>query len=178
LKAGEILSIFNSFHGKPYIINYKKEQIDMPYERTFAMLKPGVLQRRIVGDIITRMENKGLKLIGMKMMSLSREICEKHYSEHKGKEFYEPLLKYMTAGPVLAMVLTGENAIRLLRILTGPTNVEEAQPGTIRGDYCMLTRKNILHASDSLESAEREISLFFKDEEILEYEAGNEEWYY
>ncbi len=147
------------------------------YERTFALLKPGILQRRLVGNILTRIESKGLKIIGMKLLQLTRKQCEVQYQEHEGKYFYLPLLDYMTSGPVVALVLAGYDAIKTLRQLAGPTDPAQASPGTIRGDYGTLTRYNIIHASDSPESAEREISLFFKEEELHDWEDGNAYWF-
>jgi nucleoside-diphosphate kinase len=148
----------------------------MANERTFSMLKPGVLQRRIAGEIIHRMEQKGFHITALKIMNISRELCETHYAEHKDKPFFPGLVKYMTSGPVIAMVLEGEKAISHLRMLCGATNVDEAKPGTIRGDYASVTRMNIIHASDSVESAEREINLFFKPEEIVEYVDDTAKW--
>ena len=149
----------------------------MSYEKTYVMLKPGVLQRRLVGEIIARVEAKSLKLIGLKLIHISRDLAETHYGEHKGKPFYDGLITYITSGPVVAMVVAGETAIGHVRTLAGATKVEEALPGTIRGDFAAVTSKNIIHASDSPESAEREIGLFFKDEEIIDYEDGNAEWF-
>ncbi len=149
----------------------------MAIERTFAMLKPGVLQRRLAGEIISRLEKKGFNIAALKMALMTREIAERHYGEHKGKEFYEPLLEYMTSSPVIMMILERENAITALRNLAGPTNVDEAAPGTIRGDFGVITRRNLIHASDSLESAEREIALFFSKEDITPFEDGNSRWY-
>ncbi len=148
----------------------------MAMERTFAMLKPGVLQRRLAGRIITRLEDKGFNISAMKLTKLTRELAETHYAEHKGKDFYEPLLKYMTSSTVIMMVLERENAIAALRNLAGPTNVDEAAPGTIRGDFGVITRRNLIHASDSPESAEREIKLFFGEEEIKPFTDGNSKW--
>lgn len=111
------------------------------------------------------------------MALLTREIAERHYGEHKGKEFYEPLLEYMTSSPVIMMILERENAVTALRNLAGPTNVDEAAPGTIRGDFGVITRRNLIHASDSPESAEREIALFFSKEDITPFEDGNSRWY-
>jgi nucleoside-diphosphate kinase len=150
----------------------------MAIEKTYAMLKPGVLQRGLVGDIIKRIEQKGLAIIGVKIMQIPRDLCEEHYAEHKEKPFFGDLVSYMTSGPVLAMVIKGENAITTLRGLAGPTKVEQAPPGTIRGDFGVVTTKNIIHAADSPESAEREIGLFFDPEEITDYEVGNAEWLY
>lgn len=142
------------------------------------MLKPGALPRRIVGEVLQRLERKGFRILALKLMMLSQKTLEQHYAEHVGKEFYEPLLKYMKSGPVLAMVLEGESGITLLRKICGPTNVAEAPAGTIRGDFASLTRKNIIHASDSVESAEREIALYFKPEDILDYPDEHAHWYY
>ncbi len=145
-------------------------------ERSFVMLKPGVLQRRLVGSIIDRFERSCLKIVAIKLMRISRELAEKHYAEHKGKDFYPPLIDYITSAPVIAMVLQGTNSIKVIRKITGATNPLDAMPGTIRGDYALTTQKNIIHASDSQESAAREISLFFKKEEIIDYELPNAKW--
>lgn len=148
----------------------------MALERTFTMLKPGVLSRRIAGEILTRIERKGLTIRALKMMKIDRELAETHYVEHRGKDFFTSLVDYITSGPVVAMVLEGDGAIAMLRRLCGPTKAEEAAPGTIRGDYGMHTSLNIIHASDSPESAAREIGLFFRPDEILEWEDGNHGW--
>jgi len=148
----------------------------MPMETTFTMLKPGVLQRTLAGEIITRIEKKGLQIVAMKMMNLPLELVETHYGEHKGKPFYDYLVKVMTSGPVIAMALKGDNAIAMLRKICGPTSPDQAEPGTIRGDYAMHTPRNLIHASDSPESAARELALFFKPEEILSWEAPYEIW--
>jgi nucleoside-diphosphate kinase len=141
------------------------------------MLKPGALQRRIVGELISRMEQKGLKIISMKMMKASRELLQEHYAEHNGKPFFEDLVSYVSSSPVLAMVVAGDDAIPLLRLLCGATKVDQAVPGTIRGDFAAATTKNIIHASDSPDSAEREISLWFAKDEILEWDDPNKEWF-
>lgn len=148
----------------------------MANEHTFAMLKPGVLQRRIVGEILSRLERKGLRMIAIKMMTIPQNLCEKHYGEHRDKPFFRDLVKYMTSGPVIFMVLAGENAVSVLRTLAGPTSPDEAPPGTIRGDFGLVTRKNVIHASDSKESADREIGLFFTKEELVPWEDGNGHW--
>jgi len=134
----------------------------MAVEQTFAMLKPGVLSRRIAGEIVLRIERKGFDIVGLKLMQISRELAERHYAEHKDKPFFEELVSYITSGPVIAMVLQAEDAIRILRLLCGSTKPAEALPGTIRGDYAMHTNINIIHASDSPEAAAREIGLFFR----------------
>lgn len=148
----------------------------MAYEKTYVMLKPGVLQRRLVGTIIERIEEKGLKLIGLKLMTITQNVAEEHYAEHKGKPFFNDLISYITSGPVVAMVIAGEDAISRVRLLAGATKVEEAQPGTIRGDFAAVTTKNIVHASDSTASAEREIGLFFDSQQITDWEDPNAEW--
>ncbi len=148
----------------------------MAIERTFTMLKPGILSRRIAGEIISRIERKGLDIVGMKLMSIPRTLAEEHYAEHKAKAFFGELVDYICSGPVVAMVLEGDNAIALLRKLCGSTKPEEAAPGTIRGDFAMHTNLNIIHASDSPESARREIKLFFKPEELIGWKDGNNGW--
>ena len=147
-------------------------------ERTFVMIKPDAVQRGLVGEIIARLERKGLKIVAMKMLHVSRELAQNHYAEHKGKPFFESLVDYITSAPVVAMVVEGKNAVKVVRTLVGATNPQEASPGTIRGDYGMDIGRNVIHASDSLESAEREISLFFKPEEIFDYKRIDEDWLY
>ncbi len=146
-------------------------------ERTFAILKPGVLQRRIVGQVLSRFERKGLKIIGLKLMNLDADLVAAHYAEHADKDFYEKLVEYTRSGPVVALVLAGEGVIAAVRRLVGPTDVNAALPGTIRGDFSYRTRLNIVHASDSPASADREIGLFFRPAEILDWEDGNARWF-
>jgi nucleoside-diphosphate kinase len=146
-------------------------------ERTFVMLKPGVLQRRIVGEVLSRFERKGLKIIALKMVRISADLVKAHYAEHIGKDFYDKLVEYTLSGPVIALILEGEEAISVVRRLTGPTDFHESAPGTIRGDFAAMTRLNIVHASDSPTNAAREIALFFKDTDICEWEDGNAVWY-
>jgi nucleoside-diphosphate kinase len=146
-------------------------------ERTFVMLKPGVLQRRIAGEVLSRFERKGFKIIALKIVRMDRTMAEDHYAEHKGKDFYEGLMDYTLSGPVVAMILEGEDAIAGVRRLVGPTDIRNSQPGTIRGDFAYRTRLNIVHASDSAASAKRETALFFRPGEIVEWEDGNEQWY-
>ncbi len=141
------------------------------------MLKPGVLQRRIVGEILSRIEKKGFKIIGLKLMQIPRSLAETHYEEHKERPFFGDLVGYVTSSPVVAMVVEGDDVISLLRLLAGKTKVEEALPGTIRGDYATQTQLNIIHASDSPESAVREIGLFFEESELIDYEDGNAKWF-
>lgn len=130
-------------------------------ETTFVMIKPDGVKRRIVGEIIHRLEKKGLEIVDIKLLNLSKELAEEHYSEHKGKKFFDQLIEYITSGPVIAMVVKGNNAIQAVRQLMGNTDPIKAAPGTIRGDYGLTIRENLVHGSDSLESSKREISLFF-----------------
>ena len=147
-------------------------------ERTFVMLKPGAIQRSLIGAIISRFEKHGLKIISMKMMQVTKELAEKHYAEHKGKPFYNELVGYITSGPVVAIVLEGPNAISMVRNMMGKTDPLESAPGTIRGDYGLFTGKNIVHGSDSSKSAKREIGLFFSSDEFLKYKKCDEDWIY
>ena len=135
--------------------------------RTFAMVKPDGVQKGLVGEIISRFEKKGLKMVALKMMKITPELAEKHYSEHKGKPFFADLVNFITSGPVAPMVLEGENVISTVRAMMGATNPQDATPGTIRGDFALTIDENIIHGSDSPESAMREIGLFFKEEEIV-----------
>ena len=147
-------------------------------EKTFVMVKPDGVQRGIVGQVIQKFESKGLKLVAAKFMKINEELAAKHYGEHIGKPFYEPLVKFITSGPVLAMVWEGEGSITTVRTVVGKTNPADAGLGTIRGDFGMCTGRNIIHASDSPTSAEREINLFFSENEILEYTKIDEVWVY
>ena len=137
-------------------------------ERTFCALKPDTIKRGLMGEIIKRIEEKGYKIIAMKMLNVSDELAAKHYEEHYGKYFYERLVKYISSGPVLAMILEGENVILGLRHIVGKTDPDEADVGSIRADFCMAKEYNIIHASDSPESAKREINLWFKEDEICD----------
>ena len=147
-------------------------------ERTYLMVKPDGVQRGLCGEIVSRFEKKGLKLVGMKLMVIPKATAENHYGEHKGKKFYDSLISYITSGPVLAMVWEGENAVSICRNMMGKTNPAESAPGTIRGDYGMVTGLNIIHGSDSVESAEREIKIFFKPEELVSYDRTADRWTY
>ena len=145
-------------------------------ERTFVLLKPDAVQRALVGEIIARFERRGLRLVAMKMLRVTRSLAETYYAEHKGKAFFEPLMTYITAGPVVAMVLEGDGAVAAVRKMMGKTNSAEADPGTIRGDFGLTIGRNIIHGSDSTESAKREIPLFFKGDEIHTYTRIDEAW--
>ncbi|MFJ3215249.1 nucleoside-diphosphate kinase [Kitasatospora sp. NPDC086801] len=131
-------------------------------QRTLVLLKPDAVQRGLAGEIISRIERKaGWRLTAVELRTFDRATLEQHYAEHVGRPFYEPLLEFMTAGPSIAMIVEGEEVVRGIRMLAGATNPLEAGAGTIRGDYATITRENLIHASDSPESAEREIKIFF-----------------
>lgn len=147
-------------------------------EKTFVMIKPGGVQREYVGEIISRFEKKGVKIVGLKLIRMSRELAEKHYTEHKGKEFFNDLIDTITAGPVVAMVMEGQNIVEIVRKMAGATKPIDALPGTIRGDYVLDVGQNVIHTSDSLESAAREIRIFFNENELLSYSLATEEWVY
>lgn len=147
-------------------------------EQTFSMIKPDAVQRNLIGDIIGRFEKKGLKLVALKMLQISREMAERHYAEHIGKPFFEDLVAFITSGPVVAMIWEGKNAVQVVRNMMGKTDPQEALAGTIRGDFGLFTGNNIVHGSDSLESASREINLFFSESEIVSYEKELDKWIY
>lgn len=145
-------------------------------ERTLIILKPDAVQRRLVGRVIQRFEDKGLVIVGMKFMHISRALAERHYAPHKGKPFYPGLIDYITSGPVIVMALQGERGIEIARRLMGATFGYEAAPGTIRGDYSSGRTYNLVHGSDSAETAATEIALFFKDDELIDYAPAGSEW--
>jgi nucleoside-diphosphate kinase len=147
-------------------------------QRSFVMLKPDAVKRRLAGEVLGRFERRGLKIMAVKMMVIDRDLAEKHYGEHSEKPFFKDLVDYITSGPVLATVIEGEECISLIRRMVGATNPQEADLGTIRGDYAIDTGRNIIHASDSATSAVREISLFFEESDICEYSLPDEEMIY
>lgn len=147
-------------------------------ERTFLMVKPDGVQRALVGNVVCRLEKKGLKLIAMKMMQISPELAERHYGEHKGKPFYVGLIEFITSAPVVAMIWEGDDAVEMVRTLIGATDPRKAAPGTIRGDLAVFMGKNIVHGSDSAASAEREMGLFFNNDEICSYSLPYEDCLY
>ncbi len=147
-------------------------------ERTLILLKPDAVQRQIVGRILSRFEDKGVKIVAMKMLQVSDELASQMYAEHEGKGFYAPLMAFITAAPVVAVVLEGVGAIAIVRKLIGQTFGPDADPGTIRGDFGASRRYNLIHGSDSQASAEREIPLFFKPEELLDYDVLTAGWVY
>lgn len=148
----------------------------MQKERTFAMIKPDAVQRGFVGEIISRFEKKGIKIVAMKLVAVDRKLAEKHYGVHKGKPFFEPTVQYITSSPVVAMVLEGVNVIEMVRGMTGATDPQKAAMGTIRGDYGQFIGRNIIHASDGKETASFEIGLWFSEEEIAAYKRIDEVW--
>lgn len=147
-------------------------------QKSFVMMKPDAVSRRLMGKILSRFEEKGLQVIGLKLMQIDEELAKTHYGEHADKPFFEGLVEYITSSPSLAMVIKGEDAISTIRKMVGATNPLEADVGTIRGDFAMDTGRNIIHASDSPESAEREINLFFDEEEICDYSIVDNIWIY
>jgi nucleoside-diphosphate kinase len=138
-------------------------------ERTLVLIKPDALQRGLIGEIIRRLENKGLRMVAAQLMKMDRIVAENHYGEHRGKDFFEPTVAYMSKNPLLAMIWEGPDAIRAVRKLAGPTNGAAAESGTIRGDYSLSNRYNLIHASDGPESAARGIKLFFPAGEFFFY---------
>ena len=147
-------------------------------EQTFLMVKPDGVQRNLIGEIVGRLESKGYQLVGAKLMTIPKELAEQHYGEHKDRPFFGELVDFITSGPVFAMVWQGENIIATARQMMGSTNPSDALPGTIRGDYGLIVGKNVIHGSDSLVSAKREIGLFFKPDELAEYTKLINEWTY
>ncbi len=145
-------------------------------ERTFVMVKPDGVGRRLTGEVIRRYEAKGLKLVGLKMQIVSRELAERHYAEHQGKGFYDALLAFITSGPTIQMVWEGLEAVAVGRRINGATNPQAADVGTIRGDHGLTVQNNIVHASDSPETAAREIALYFNDDELLTYPMPDDPW--
>ncbi|CAM4147231.1 nucleoside-diphosphate kinase [Listeria booriae] len=145
-------------------------------EKTYLMVKPDGVQRGLIGEIVGRLEKKGLKLVGAKFMQIDEELAKQHYAEHVGKAFFPDLLAFITSGPVFAMVWEGDEAISLARHMMGKTNPLEAEQGSMRGDLAVHMNRNVIHGSDSPESAQREIGLFFKEEELISYEKAIDVW--
>jgi len=139
----------------------------MAIERTYAMVKPDGVKRNLVGEIISRIEKKGLRIVAMKLMQITPEIAENHYGEHKGKPFYDGLVSFITSGPVVAMVLEGEGAVSAWRTMMGETHPANSTMGSIRGDLATTLDENVVHGSDAPATAEREIGIFFKESELL-----------
>ena len=147
-------------------------------ERTLIIFKPDAVQRGLCGQILARFEQKGLQIAGMKLMRLPQQLVETHYEPHRGKPFYAGLVKFMTSSPVVVLALEGKDAIAIARKMMGATFGSKAEPGTIRGDFGVSNSFNLIHGSDSPESAQRELSLFFKPEELAEWQPTIRPWVY
>lgn len=165
MKTINPFQFFRNFHNEPM-------------QRTLLLIKPDGVQRQLVGRILSRVEDKGLKMVGLKMMNLDRETAEEHYAQHEDKPFYDDLLEFITADPLIAAVLEGPEAIPVLRKLLGETFGQDATPGTIRGDFGQSRGYNLVHGSDSKDSAKREISLFFSPDELQDYDLPNDTWHF
>lgn len=147
-------------------------------ERTFLAIKPDGVQRKLVGEIICRFESKGFTLVGLKLLQVSRELAEQHYDVHREKPFFAGLVNFITSGPVVAMVWEGEGVVAAARKLIGATNPLMAEPGTIRGDLGVSIGRNIIHGSDAVETSNREVSLWFKEEELVNWHPSLNPWLY
>jgi nucleoside-diphosphate kinase len=145
-------------------------------QRSLVIVKPDGVQRGLSTAILERLERRGLKIAGLKLMQVSRELAERHYGEHQGKPFYEGLVSYITSGPVVVAVFEGPNAVAIIRTTMGATNAAQAAPGTIRGDFAIEIGRNLIHGSDSPESAAREVDLFFGSDGVLSYERDIDRW--
>jgi len=145
-------------------------------ERTLVLIKPDAMQRGLAGEILSRLERRGLRIAALKLLQVDRALAERHYGEHVGKPFYEGLVSYITACPIVAAVFEGTGAVEAVRSTVGATNPRAAGPGTIRGDYGLEIGRNLIHASDGLESAERETNLFFQPSELISYERAVDAW--
>lgn len=145
-------------------------------ERTLIIAKPDAVQRGLVGEIIRRFEARGLRIVGMKFMQVSQELAEQHYAVHRGKSFFEPLVKYITSSPVVVMALEGTNAVAAARMTIGATKPNEAAAGTIRGDFALEIGRNLVHGSDSVENGQAEVSLWFSEAELVSWPRNNDPW--
>jgi nucleoside-diphosphate kinase len=147
-------------------------------ERSLIILKPDAVQRGLIGPILTRLEQRGLKLAGLKLMRIDEGLARRHYAVHEGKPFFAGLVEYIVSGPVVVVVVTGKNVISMVRNTVGATNPAQAAPGTIRGDFGVEIGRNLIHASDSPENGEKEIALFFQDRELVSLERSIDRWIY
>ncbi len=145
-------------------------------ERTLVLIKPDAMQRSLAGEILARLERRGLRIVAMRLFQMDEALARHHYAEHEGKPFFEGLISYITACPIIAAVFEGTNAVEVVRKTMGATNPAAAEPGTIRGDLALETGRNLIHGSDSLESARREIALFFRDDEVHTYPRDVDRW--
>ncbi len=148
----------------------------MSLQQTLILLKPDAVQRRLAGRILTRIEERGLKIAALKLLKVTPELSQQHYAEHVSKPFYPQLEEFITSGPVVALIAEGPGAVQVVRDMMGKTNCRESAPGTIRGDLGLSRQFNLIHGSDSPESAQREIAIYFRPEEIVSYEASLAEW--
>lgn len=147
-------------------------------ERSLIILKPDAVQRGLVGPILTRLEQRGLRLAGLKMMQISEPLARRHYAVHEGKPFFEGLVGYIISGPVIVAAVTGNNVVQIVRSMLGATNPVQAAPGTIRGDFALEVGRNLMHASDSPENGEAEVNLFFQEDELIELSRSVDPWIY
>ncbi len=145
-------------------------------ERTLVLIKPDAMQRSLAGEILARLERRGLRIVAMRLFQMDEALARRHYAEHEGKPFFEGLISYITSCPIIAAVFEGTNAVEVVRKTMGATNPAAAEPGTIRGDLALETGRNLIHGSDSLESARREIALFFRDDEVHTYPRDVDRW--
>lgn len=145
-------------------------------EKTLVLIKPDGIQRGLIGEIISRLEKRGLKLVGAKLVAVDRPFAEIHYAVHMGKPFYESLIRHITSAPVMAMVWQGPNAVAIVRQTMGKTNPAEAAPGSVRHDFGLVPERNLTHASDSVENGAQEIALWFAENEVLEWERSIDPW--
>jgi nucleoside-diphosphate kinase len=148
----------------------------MAIERSLILFKPDAVQRRLCGELLSRIENKGLKIVGMKMLQVTPELSRQHYAEHVSKPFYPLLESFITSGPVIALAVEGPEAVSVMRTMLGPTNGRQAPPGTIRGDFGVSRQMNLVHGSDSVEAAQRELAIYFKPGELIEYQTTLAPW--
>ncbi len=147
-------------------------------ERSLIILKPDAVQRGLIGPILVRLEQRGLKLAGLKLIRIDDALARRHYAVHEGKSFFAGLVEYITSGPVVVAVVTGQNVIGMVRNTVGATNPAQAAPGTIRGDFAVEIGRNLIHASDSPENGEKEVALFFQDQELVDLERSTDRWIY
>jgi nucleoside-diphosphate kinase len=145
-------------------------------QQTLILLKPDCVQRRLVGVLTQRFEQKGLRLVGLKLVRAGRDLAEKHYAVHKGKSFFDSVVQFLSSGPTVAMVWEGREAVAVVRSLMGPTDGTKAAPGTIRGDFALSVQNNLIHGSDSPENAAQEIGLWFRPEELVSYQPVDQPW--
>ncbi len=145
-------------------------------ERTLVLIKPDAVQRGLIGEITSRLENKGLKISGMKLMKVSEELAGRHYGEHVGKPFFDALVNFITSSPIVALAIDGDNAVAVVRNVMGATNPQDAANGSIRGDLGLSIGMNLIHGSDSPTSSERELALFFDESELLDYDRDVDNW--